>query len=308
MKKKPPGLYANIHAKRERGEEMRKPGEEGAPSASDFKNAAKTAKKKKNAKRQDPKGNPAGYYDKEGCKECGGGKKPCRCGKKDMGRSGPYADGYGKKCDAIAEEFNGILINDAERADKPCGNSYIPETAKCSKGRGAAKASMKSLKKRALAKEQEVNKGRNVRPTPEQAKQQAQAKEREVNKGRSKKKVNTGKRVLGTYLGTMSAIAGATQAAQAGEALAKGQYGKALGSASQAVGNLSGANAFASGNFGRGFKRQVLGNAGSFASYLGSEGTKRYKSSKKAKGMSPLQDLYYQTRERAAGVRRMPRK
>jgi hypothetical protein len=162
MKKKPPGLYANIHAKRERGEEMRKPGEEGAPSASDFKNAAKTAKKKKNAKRQDPKGNPAGYYDKEGCKECGGGKKPCRCGKKDMGRSGPYADGYGKKCDAIAEEFNGILINDAERADKPCGNSYIPETAKCSKGRGTAKASMKSLKKRALAKEQEVNKGRSV--------------------------------------------------------------------------------------------------------------------------------------------------
>jgi hypothetical protein len=43
------GLYANIHAKRLRiqqgsGERMRKPGEKGAPSASDFKNAAKTAK------------------------------------------------------------------------------------------------------------------------------------------------------------------------------------------------------------------------------------------------------------------------
>ncbi len=189
MKKKPPGLYANIHAKRERGEEMRKPGEEGAPSASDFKNAAKTAKKKKNAKRQDPKGNPAGYYDKEGCKECGGGKKPCRCGKKDMGRSGPYADGYGKKCDAIAEEFNGVLINDAERADKPCGNSYIPETAKCSKGRGTAKASKESLKKRALAKEQEVNKGRNVRPTPEQAKQQAQSKLSDMQKQKAIRKV-----------------------------------------------------------------------------------------------------------------------
>ena len=45
------GLYANIHAKRERikagsGERMRKPGAKGAPSAAAFKAAAKTAKKK----------------------------------------------------------------------------------------------------------------------------------------------------------------------------------------------------------------------------------------------------------------------
>lgn len=44
------GLYANIAAKRERiaqgsGERMRRPGEKGAPSDKDFKNAAKTAKK-----------------------------------------------------------------------------------------------------------------------------------------------------------------------------------------------------------------------------------------------------------------------
>ena len=44
------GLYANIHAKRERikagsGEKMRKAGSKGAPSAQDFKDAAKTAKK-----------------------------------------------------------------------------------------------------------------------------------------------------------------------------------------------------------------------------------------------------------------------
>lgn len=44
-----PGLYANIHAKRERieagsGERMRKPGSKGAPTAADFKAAAKTAK------------------------------------------------------------------------------------------------------------------------------------------------------------------------------------------------------------------------------------------------------------------------
>jgi hypothetical protein len=41
------GLYANIHAKRKRGEKMRKAGDAGAPTAKDFKNAAKTAKKRK---------------------------------------------------------------------------------------------------------------------------------------------------------------------------------------------------------------------------------------------------------------------
>jgi len=38
------GLYANIHAKKKRGEKMRKKGDKGAPSSQDFKNAAKTAK------------------------------------------------------------------------------------------------------------------------------------------------------------------------------------------------------------------------------------------------------------------------
>jgi hypothetical protein len=46
-----PGLYANIHAKRERikegsGEKMNKVGSKNAPTAKDFKDSAKTAKKK----------------------------------------------------------------------------------------------------------------------------------------------------------------------------------------------------------------------------------------------------------------------
>lgn len=50
------GLYANIHAKRKRieegsGEKMRKAGSKGAPKASDFKKAAKTAKKPKKGKK-----------------------------------------------------------------------------------------------------------------------------------------------------------------------------------------------------------------------------------------------------------------
>lgn len=46
------GLYANIAAKKKRikagaDEKMRKPGSKGAPKASDFRAAAKTAKKRK---------------------------------------------------------------------------------------------------------------------------------------------------------------------------------------------------------------------------------------------------------------------
>ena len=57
MPAKKKGLYANIHAKRKRikagsGEKMRKAGEKGAPTAKNFKQAAKTAKKpKKKAKK-----------------------------------------------------------------------------------------------------------------------------------------------------------------------------------------------------------------------------------------------------------------
>jgi len=52
---KKPGLYANIHAKRERieagsKERMARKGEEGRPSAAAFKAAAKTAKKPKKSK------------------------------------------------------------------------------------------------------------------------------------------------------------------------------------------------------------------------------------------------------------------
>tara|TARA_A100001015_G_C14924442_1_gene685679 strand:+ start:403 stop:558 length:156 start_codon:yes stop_codon:yes gene_type:complete len=46
------GLYANIAAKRKRikagsGEKMRKPGTKGSPTAKQFRQAAKTAKKRK---------------------------------------------------------------------------------------------------------------------------------------------------------------------------------------------------------------------------------------------------------------------
>ena len=50
-----PGLYTNIHNKRKRieagsGEKMNKVGSKNAPTAADFKQAAKTAKKPKKGK------------------------------------------------------------------------------------------------------------------------------------------------------------------------------------------------------------------------------------------------------------------
>ena len=55
-RKKKRGLYDNINAKRRRikagsGERMRGPGEKGRPSAKNFRDAAKTAKKRKKKKK-----------------------------------------------------------------------------------------------------------------------------------------------------------------------------------------------------------------------------------------------------------------
>ncbi len=50
-------LYENIHKKRARiaagsGEKMRRPGQKGAPTAANFKRAAKTAKPRRTPKRK----------------------------------------------------------------------------------------------------------------------------------------------------------------------------------------------------------------------------------------------------------------
>ena len=51
------GLYSNIHAKRKRikagsKEKMRRPGSKGAPTAANFRRAAKTAKKRRKKRRR----------------------------------------------------------------------------------------------------------------------------------------------------------------------------------------------------------------------------------------------------------------
>ena len=46
-----PGLYENIHKRRKSGKKMRKKGDPGAPTEQDFKDAAKTAKPIKQARK-----------------------------------------------------------------------------------------------------------------------------------------------------------------------------------------------------------------------------------------------------------------
>tara|TARA_B100000424_G_C22684754_1_gene374791 strand:+ start:192 stop:629 length:438 start_codon:yes stop_codon:yes gene_type:complete len=53
---KPPGLYANIHAKRKRGERPRKPGAKGAPALDAFDKINNSVEEKKKLTGQDAKG------------------------------------------------------------------------------------------------------------------------------------------------------------------------------------------------------------------------------------------------------------
>ena len=141
-----PGLHANSPKQRtciksqwasgaKKVERMRKPGAKGAPSAEDFKNAAKTAKdmeddkkdklvgplkdrlkmlkdkkKSKGERRMDP-----GHYRKNAaeCKKCGKKRSSCpMCDKKKDGgmKMSSYADGMGCGRKDIGASINEILI------------------------------------------------------------------------------------------------------------------------------------------------------------------------------------------------------
>ena len=148
---------------------------------------------KKNMKKKADK--EARYGSAKDCPKCKGDKKKCPGGKacpmaskKDMGRSGPYADGNCMSRDDIAAEFNAVMINDAEREDKPCGNSYIPQNAKCSKGAGQAK---KSAEKSGKAQYEALSDKQKARLIRKQAKPIMRIQSRETIK--SALKANKGK-------------------------------------------------------------------------------------------------------------------
>jgi hypothetical protein len=172
--KNKPGLYENIRAKRERieagsGERMRKPGQKGAPAASDFKAAAKTVKPEE----KEDMGMRSKYDKmKKGCDCKDGSKGSCKCSKKDMGgmKKSPYADGCGYKEDAFARELDAVISgvkldgmgvkklskpgpdDEDDRDDKKCGASGIADNKKCTKGAGAQapRSAQGSIRRRAL--------------------------------------------------------------------------------------------------------------------------------------------------------------
>ena len=102
------GLYENIHAKRERiahgsGEKMRKPGQDGAPTAEAFEKAAKTVK------RLDRGGRTPAWTRKEGQSEAGG--------LNDRGRASYH------------EETGGTLKAPSKDTDNPRHKSFCARSA-----------------------------------------------------------------------------------------------------------------------------------------------------------------------------------
>jgi hypothetical protein len=107
------GLYANIHAKRERikegsGEKMRKPGTEGAPTAESFKQAEKTAQMSEGGEVKHVEQRETmhcekcghtmmamggGVEEKEAAKLAGGEEVMCAHGGRAMCNMGCYAEG-----------------------------------------------------------------------------------------------------------------------------------------------------------------------------------------------------------------------
>jgi len=109
------GLYANIHAKKRRiaggsKETMRKPGSKGAPTAANFKAAAKTAKTPKKAAMGGEMKVSNPMMKKKGYAKGGAAKKPAaakmRNGGAMMKKKG-YAKGGAAKKPAAAKMRNG---------------------------------------------------------------------------------------------------------------------------------------------------------------------------------------------------------
>jgi len=114
-----PGLYANIHAKKKRiaggsKETMRKPGSKGAPTAANFKAAAKTAKTPKKAAMGGEMKVSNPMMKKKGYAKGGAAKKPAaakmRNGGAMMKKKGYAKGGAAKKPVATKMRNGGAMM------------------------------------------------------------------------------------------------------------------------------------------------------------------------------------------------------
>jgi hypothetical protein len=114
------GLYANIHAKRKRGESPAKPGDDDYPAKDAFKKAAKTAKKEEveyveEKKKLDPVGKEDGDVDNDGDKDSSDSyllKRRAAVSAAIKSKKGTKKEGYSDwRTELIEKDVKGVEVN-----------------------------------------------------------------------------------------------------------------------------------------------------------------------------------------------------
>ena len=122
------GLYANIHAKRERGEKMRSKGDKGAPTDKAFKDSAKTAKEEveyvEEKKKLDPVGKEDGDVDNDGDKDSSDSylmKRRAAVSAAIKSKKGTKKEGFSDwRSELIEKDVKGVIVNpDIDDATDP---------------------------------------------------------------------------------------------------------------------------------------------------------------------------------------------
>ena len=123
------GLYANIHAKRARGEKMRSKGDKGAPTDKAFRDSEKTAKKEEveyveEKKKLDPVGKEDGDVDNDGDKDSSDSylmKRRAAVSAAIKSKKGTKKEGFSDwRSELIEKDVKGVIVNpDIDDATDP---------------------------------------------------------------------------------------------------------------------------------------------------------------------------------------------
>ncbi len=123
------GLYANIHAKRARGEKMRSKGDKGAPTDKAFRDSEKTAKKEEveyveEKKKLDPVGKEDGDVDNDGDKDSSDSylmKRRAAVSAAIKAKKGTKKEGFSDwRSELIEKDVKGVIVNpDIDDATDP---------------------------------------------------------------------------------------------------------------------------------------------------------------------------------------------
>ena len=138
------GLYANIHAKRKRGESPAKPGDEDYPAKDAFKKAAKTAKEEveyvEEKKKLDPVGKEDGDVDNDGDKDSSDSyllKRRAAVSAAIKAKKGTKKEGFSSWRDELSEKASKYVEMNPELDDNSDPDSVFNKNKKL---KGADKA------------------------------------------------------------------------------------------------------------------------------------------------------------------------